>query len=85
LAGRKRVCIFSAKDVAKNVRERSNEEKEKQEGLIAKLNASNLCQRKFFETPLYDHVPGNKRDGTVIRTGYEKGEERKGGRGRYKA
>jgi hypothetical protein len=48
LAGRKRVCIFSAKDIAKDVRERSNEEKEKQEGLIAKLNANNLCQRKLF-------------------------------------
>jgi hypothetical protein len=29
LFGRKRVCIFSARDVAKNVRERSSEEKEK--------------------------------------------------------
>jgi hypothetical protein len=36
------------RDVAKNVRERSNEEKEKQEGLIAKLNANNFCQRKLF-------------------------------------
>jgi hypothetical protein len=37
LAGRKRVCIFSARDVAKNVRERSNEGIEKQEGSVAKL------------------------------------------------
>jgi hypothetical protein len=44
----KRVCIFSARDVAKNVRERSNERKEKQKGLIAKINANNLCQRKLF-------------------------------------
>jgi hypothetical protein len=36
-----------------------------------------------FETPLYGHVLGNKR--TVIRTNNEKGEELKGGRGRYKA
>jgi hypothetical protein len=48
LAGRKRGCIFSAKDVAKNVQERSNEGKEKQEGLIAKLNANNFCLRKLF-------------------------------------
>ncbi len=40
--------IFSAKDVAKNVREKSNEEKGGQEGLIAKLNANNFCQRKLF-------------------------------------
>jgi hypothetical protein len=37
LAGRKRVCIFSAGGIAKNVREKSNEEKEEQEGLIAEL------------------------------------------------
>jgi hypothetical protein len=37
-----------------------------------------------FETPLYGHVRGNKRDGDKDR-GYEKGEELKGGRGRYKA
>jgi hypothetical protein len=29
--------LFSAKGIAKNVREKSNEEKEEQEGLIAKL------------------------------------------------
>ena len=44
----KRMCIFSAKDVAKNVRERSNEGSEKQKGLIAKINPNNLCQRKLF-------------------------------------
>jgi hypothetical protein len=31
------VGIFSAKGIAKNVQERSNEEKEGQEGLLAKL------------------------------------------------
>jgi hypothetical protein len=36
-----------------------------------------------FETPPYGHVLGNKQ--TVIRTNYEKGEELKGERGRYKA
>jgi hypothetical protein len=44
----KRGCIFSAKGIAKNVREKSNEEKGEQEGLIAKLNANNFCQRKLF-------------------------------------
>jgi hypothetical protein len=44
----KRVCFSSAKDVAKNVRERSNEGRERQKGLIAKINANNLCQRKLF-------------------------------------
>jgi hypothetical protein len=42
------MCIFSAKDVAKNVQEGSNEEKEKQKGLIAKINANNLYQMKLF-------------------------------------
>jgi len=38
LIGRKRRCIFSpARGIAKNVREKSNEEKEKQKGLSAKL------------------------------------------------
>jgi hypothetical protein len=63
LTGRKRVCIFSARDVEKNVRERSNEEKGKQEGLIAKLMPIICVKGSSFETPLYDHVPGNKRDG----------------------
>ena len=41
--------FFSARGIAKNVREKSNEEKEEQEGLIAKLkNANNFCQRKLF-------------------------------------
>jgi hypothetical protein len=63
LSGRKRVCIFSAKDVAKNVRERSNAGKEKQKGLIAKLMPKICVKGSCFKTPLYDHVPGNKRDG----------------------
>jgi hypothetical protein len=37
MIGRKRGCIFSARGIAKNVRERSSEEKEEQKGLIAKL------------------------------------------------
>ncbi len=43
-----RACIFSAKDVAKNVRERAKTGKEKQKGLIAKIYANNLYQRKLF-------------------------------------
>jgi hypothetical protein len=55
----KRVCIFSARDVAKNVLEENNTGKEKQKGLIAKINANNFCVKgSCFETPLYDHVPG---------------------------
>ncbi len=63
LFGRKRVCIFSARDVAKNVWERSNEGKGKQKGLIAKLMPMICVKGSCFETPLYDHVPVNKRDG----------------------
>jgi hypothetical protein len=37
LARRKRVCTFLARGIAKNVRGKSNEEKEEQEGFIAKL------------------------------------------------
>jgi hypothetical protein len=33
----KRGCIFSARGIAKNVRERSSKEKGEQKGLIAKL------------------------------------------------
>jgi hypothetical protein len=33
-----------------------------------------------FETPLYDHVPGNKQDGDKDK-GMRKGEELKGGGG----
>jgi hypothetical protein len=48
MAGRKRGCIISTRGIAKNVWEGSNEEKGEQEGLIAKLNANNFCQRKLF-------------------------------------
>ncbi len=41
-------ALFRQKVVAKNVRERNNKGKEKEEGLIAKLNANNFCQRKLF-------------------------------------
>jgi hypothetical protein len=34
----------------------------KRNGLFAKINANNLVKGSCFETPLYDHVPGNKRD-----------------------
>ncbi len=79
LSSRKRVCIFSARYVAKNVQERSNEGKGKQKGLIAKLMPIICVKGNCFETPLYDHVPGNKRDGDKDRG------MRKGRRARYKA
>jgi hypothetical protein len=37
MIGRKRGCIFLARGIVTNVRERSNEEKEEQKGLIAKF------------------------------------------------
>ncbi len=57
------MCFFSARDVAKNVQERSNEREGKQKGLIAKLMPIICVKGSCFETPLYDHVLGNKRDG----------------------
>jgi hypothetical protein len=48
MSGRKRACIFLAREIAKNVGEKSNTGKEKQKGLIVKINANNLCQRKLF-------------------------------------
>jgi hypothetical protein len=54
LAGRKRGCIFLARGIAENVREKSNEEKEEQEGLIAKLKMPIIFVKgSCFETPLY--------------------------------
>jgi hypothetical protein len=46
LAGRKRGCIFSARGIAKNVREKSNEEKEEQKGLIAKLKCQGFLSKE---------------------------------------
>jgi hypothetical protein len=45
LADRKRGCIFSARGIAKNVWERAMKKKGRQEGLSAKLNANNFCQK----------------------------------------
>jgi hypothetical protein len=46
---KKKACIFSAKDIAKNVWKRAIPGRIKeQKGLIAKINANNLCQRKLF-------------------------------------
>jgi hypothetical protein len=59
------VCIFSARDVAKNVRERSNGGKEKQEGLIAKLNANNLSKEVVLKhpcTPCAGYKPDGEKD-----------------------
>jgi hypothetical protein len=39
---------FSAKDIAKNIREETIPGKESKKGLIAKINANSLCQRKLF-------------------------------------
>ena len=81
---RKKRVHFFGKGYCEKCMGKSNEEKGRQEGVIAKLNANNFCQRKlFWNTPVY-HVLCDKR--TVIRGKlWEKGEELKGGRGRYEA
>ncbi len=79
----KRGCIFSAKDVAKNVQEKSNEER-RAKRVNCKIKMPIIYVRgNCFETPLYVHVLCNKR--TIIRTNCEKGEELKRGRGIYEA
>jgi hypothetical protein len=45
LSGRKSMHFF---DIAKNAWERAMPEKKSRKGLIAKINANNLCQRKLF-------------------------------------
>ncbi len=58
------MCIISARDVAKNVRERSNEGKGKQEGLIAKLMPIICVKGNCLKHPCMSMcMPGNKRDG----------------------
>ncbi len=37
-------------------------EKKSRKGLIAKINANNYVKGSCFETPLYDHMLGDKRD-----------------------
>jgi hypothetical protein len=59
LFGRKSMH-FSAIRYCKKCTGKSNAEKKSRKGLIAKISANNLCQRN--ETPLYDHVLGDKRD-----------------------
>jgi hypothetical protein len=44
-------------------RKKAMREKESKKGLIAKLMPIIYVKGSCFETPLYDHVPGNKRDG----------------------
>ncbi len=54
-------------------------EKESKKGLIAKLMPIIYVKGSCFETPLYDHVPGNKRDGDKDRVWERGGAE--GGEG----
>jgi hypothetical protein len=44
----KKSVLFLAKGTAKNVRERAMPGRKSKKGLIAKINANNLCQRKLF-------------------------------------
>ncbi len=79
LSGRKEHAFFG-KRYCEKCTGKSNARKEKQKGLIAKINANIIYVKgSCFETPLYDHVLGDKR--IVIRTRYEKGEELRGGGG----
>jgi hypothetical protein len=70
---------FLAKGVAKNVRERAMPGKEGRKGLIAKINANNLCQRKLFWNN--DHVLGDKRHGDKDEVWERGGAEGWGGGG----
>ncbi len=44
----KKYSFFRRKDIAKNARERAMPEKKSRKGLIAKINANNLFQRKLL-------------------------------------
>ncbi len=73
-----------ARGIAKNVRERSSEEKRRTKRVNCKIKMPIIfIKRSCVETPLYTMCWGNKDGdkGQAVR----KGEEQKGGRGRYEA
>jgi hypothetical protein len=57
-----KVCIFLAMRHCEKCTGKSNVGKKSGKGLIAKISANYLYQGSCHETPLYDHVLGNKRD-----------------------
>jgi hypothetical protein len=61
-SGRKKGAFFG-KEYSVKCTGKSNAEKKDGKGLIEKINANNLYQRKlYYETPMYDHVLGDKPD-----------------------
>jgi hypothetical protein len=59
---RQRKGTFLAKKCCVNVRKDMPKGKT-EEGVIMQINANNLYQRKFSETPLCDRVRSDKQDG----------------------
>jgi hypothetical protein len=61
MTGRKKGCIFSARGIAKNVRERSSEEKGRTERVNCKSKMPIIfIKGSCVETPLYTMCWGNK-------------------------
>jgi hypothetical protein len=61
MSGRKKGCIFSARGIAKNVRERSTEEKRRMERVNCKIKMPIIfIKGSCVETPLYTMCWGNK-------------------------
>ncbi len=80
----KRGCIFSAKGIAKNVRERSSEEKRRTKRVNCKIKMPIIfIKGSCVETPLYTMCWGNK-DGDKGQA-MRKGGGAEGEGGRYEA
>ncbi len=56
------MCIFSAIRYCEKCTGKSNVGKKSGKGLIAKISANIYIKGSCYETPLYDHVLGDKRD-----------------------
>ncbi len=71
MAGRKRGCFFSARGIAKNVRERSNEEKRRMERVNCKFKMPIIfIKGSCVETSQYTLCWGKDRDkGQAMRKG----------------
>ncbi len=61
MTGRKKGCIFSARGIAKNVRERSSEEKRRAKRVNCRIKMPIIfIKGSCVETPLYTMCWGNK-------------------------
>jgi hypothetical protein len=61
MVGRKKGCILSARGIAKNVRERSSEEKSRTKRVNCKIKMPIIfIEGSCVETPLYTMCWGNK-------------------------